>query len=536
MGARRPDNVVGGSGKRNRSQASTPGSGSKTTAHVWAAPPVTKSAGLKTSSPTRGTPSARTSSASTANPSPAGYQTPSHSVSDNMGVSNSFSSPAKLQNQLNAFLAEFVDDPAYFQAYQETKTGWEILFQICLRIHKGVIQKKIQLTPHFILLDKGQYWGEELLPLFAKWVALWLTDRKAGCEGVLARADRNAVEEAISKKLEKQAARQARENAAHASAEGRSLPSGAVSPLELSLQQITDKATTLEKFLLFPRLEEWVTPFRSLLTDYELKMLNHAVCWLHDLMPHVLSKVHRVGYGLLSETQLEHSGSTTAGAISSKSRRYLALPFVGKDTPSENSEFSHPDILIGFTTLSYGYYGLRYPDFVELMKTLKRDQLEQAGAPHHRRKAALMYVGWISKTKFATVRGARVRGFTADARWVEDVVKEKKSLRGSSSSASGSGGWATGGDHDDGPRRATGRATLTAGLTSPASTAQTPSGRNSPPKQGSSFVFGGPPQRTVQQRDENWPDLSFLGESDDDIQDTLEALWPLEMLDVGYGV
>ena len=39
----------------------------------------------------------------------------------------------------------------------------------------------------------------------------------------------------------------------------------------------------------------------------------------------------------------------------SRSRFKLAIPFVGKDVPSRASEFSHPDIVIGFTILAYRY-------------------------------------------------------------------------------------------------------------------------------------------------------------------------------------
>ena len=38
-----------------------------------------------------------------------------------------------------------------------------------------------------------------------------------------------------------------------------------------------------------------------------------------------------------------------------RSRKLTAVPFVGKDVPSRASEFSHPDIVIGFTILAYRY-------------------------------------------------------------------------------------------------------------------------------------------------------------------------------------
>ncbi|CAF2162823.1 unnamed protein product [Rotaria magnacalcarata] len=74
-------------------------------------------------------------------------------------------------------------------------------------------------------------------------------------------------------------------------------------------------------------------------------MLNSfllAKAWLsHELLYHVMSYRYRVEYGL-SETK----------------EKEIAIPFRGKDLPSENSEFSHPDIMMGFTILSYLYRGL----------------------------------------------------------------------------------------------------------------------------------------------------------------------------------
>ena len=45
----------------------------------------------------------------------------------------------------------------------------------------------------------------------------------------------------------------------------------------------------------------------------------------------------------------------------------LAVPFIGKDCPSDSSQFSHPDVVIGLTVLAYRYEGLRKKDFAKLM-------------------------------------------------------------------------------------------------------------------------------------------------------------------------
>lgn len=43
------------------------------------------------------------------------------------------------------------------------------------------------------------------------------------------------------------------------------------------------------------------------------------------------------------------------GVIVPRSRKFCAIPFVGKDVPSPASEFSFPDIVIGLTILAYRY-------------------------------------------------------------------------------------------------------------------------------------------------------------------------------------
>ena len=79
-------------------------------------------------------------------------------------------------------------------------------------------------------------------------------------------------------------------------------------------------------------------------------MLNLGNDWLSSLLPHVLSKINRVHYGLLSAHEVVQMAAI--GTLP-RSRRFLAVPFVGKDAPSLASEFAHPDIVIGLTMLSY---------------------------------------------------------------------------------------------------------------------------------------------------------------------------------------
>jgi hypothetical protein len=75
-------------------------------------------------------------------------------------------------------------------------------------------------------------------------------------------------------------------------------------------------------------------------------MLNLGYDWLHALLPHVLAKINRVHYGLLRPHELESMAKL--GTLP-RSRRFLAVPFVGKDAPSPSSEYAHPDVAIGLT-------------------------------------------------------------------------------------------------------------------------------------------------------------------------------------------
>ena len=79
------------------------------------------------------------------------------------------------------------------------------------------------------------------------------------------------------------------------------------------------------------------------------------------------------------------------------------MPFAGKDVPTKASEYAHPDVAIGLTTLAFRYEGLRRHDLVECLRKLKEEMGEQAG-PMSKRPACLTWVRWVE------LAGARVRG------------------------------------------------------------------------------------------------------------------------------
>ncbi|CAH0766046.1 unnamed protein product [Bemisia tabaci] len=75
--------------------------------------------------------------------------------------------------------------------------------------------------------------------------------------------------------------------------------------------------------------------------------------WLsHGILFHVFNAKYRVRYGL-------------------NLPKIIAIPFLGKDTPSLRSEFSHPDVMLGFTIISYLYEGLNPAQMQETLNKLR---------------------------------------------------------------------------------------------------------------------------------------------------------------------
>jgi len=72
----------------------------------------------------------------------------------------------------------------------------------------------------------------------------------------------------------------------------------------------------------------------------------------------------------------------------------LAVPFVGKDSPSQSSEFAHSEVLIGLTQLAYRYEGLREADCSVLLKEMKRSLMYEPGNPD-KRPSAIKFKSWL---------------------------------------------------------------------------------------------------------------------------------------------
>jgi hypothetical protein len=105
--------------------------------------------------------------------------------------------------------------------------------------------------------------------------------------------------------------------------------------------------------------------------------------WCQELLPHILSKQHRVHYGLTSYddiTVVEHPRLSPAFSITITSaegeERFLkAVPFLGKELPSPDSEFSSMDVTFGFTALSFMKQQLRLRDVCGLVAYMQKHAL-----------------------------------------------------------------------------------------------------------------------------------------------------------------
>ena len=256
------------------------------------------------------------------------------------------------------------------QAVMEVKhspTTIALLRKIELAVKRGVREQSLQRVPHLVLLDR-RFYREVLRPLLAEWMTVLLQ--------------------------------------------------------QLGLRVLTpDEAVHYLNGSPGNLLPNKLRDVRG--DNKQLKMLNLSFELLETIVPFVLSKVDRVSYGLLGskhQQQLERAddlvASVAAASPSSdplrtqshvpRKRRLLAVPFVGKDTPSRASEFSHPDVVISLTILAYRYEGLREGDFQYILHHLKQTMATQFG-PYHKREACRRYVAWVEGAG-AHVRGTPRRG------------------------------------------------------------------------------------------------------------------------------
>ena len=155
--------------------------------------------------------------------------------------------------------------------FKDSREAITLLQQISGVINRGIAEKHMQHTPHLVLLNKPFY-HRELKPLMARWQLLYLRNKRLPTVD-----DKYLLSYMIKGPIkDKQAA----------------------SAVEIALD------------------------------DEYMKMLNLSHDLLRNFLPHVMSKINRVSFGLLSKQDLKQALENTPNV--SLARRLAAIPFVGK--------------------------------------------------------------------------------------------------------------------------------------------------------------------------------------------------------------
>jgi hypothetical protein len=97
----------------------------------------------------------------------------------------------------------------------------------------------------------------------------------------------------------------------------------------------------------------WYTTLKLQNEDYLLALRGLLA---HRHLVHCLMRRHRVNYGIKRVNGIKR----------------MAVPFLAHDTPSDRSEFGHPDTAIVYTVLSYYYDGLTDEQVKQGFNTLFR--------------------------------------------------------------------------------------------------------------------------------------------------------------------
>ena len=162
------------------------------------------------------------------------------------------------------------------------------------------------------------------------------------------------------------------------------------------LKCIRTELLSLERTALSAELMSRVMPEHQ-------KLLNLAHDWLHTFLPHCLKKINRVSFGLLTEKECRQA--LIDDPRLPPSRLKLAVPFIGKDVPSQSSEFAHPDVILGLTVLAYRYSGIRRQDFNDIIDHMTSSFTREIG-PVHDRPSAKLYEKWV-KSAGGSIRGGK---------------------------------------------------------------------------------------------------------------------------------
>lgn len=182
--------------------------------------------------------------------------------------------------------------------------------------------------------------------------------------------------------------------------------------LAASMRAVRSEQESLRRIALAAKVMAYIS------SPTHKKLLNLTHDWLRTYLPHCLSKVNRVSFGLLSSE--ECNAALKEDPFAPRSRLALAVPFIGKDVPAKSAEFAHPDICLGLTVMAYRYSGLREGDFSDLIDALSSEFAHEIG-PARERPSSLRYESWVHAAG-GTVRGVASQPSKSPVAAVPDVA------------------------------------------------------------------------------------------------------------------
>eukprot|EP00756_Hemistasia_phaeocysticola_P010307 Hpha_TRINITY_DN15008_c2_g11::TRINITY_DN15008_c2_g11_i1::g.123864::m.123864 len=215
----------------------------------------------------------------------------------------------------------------------------DIMQEMANVLHRGREQGALQTKPHLVLLDT-EYYSQCMKPVLAKWLWMWFQAQHLtvlGEEKTVAFVGDAKARRAMADEVE-------------------------------------------------ARGDE--------VSGEDIQMLNLGHEWLHAFLPHILRKVDRVTFGIMTNEDMDRAKQRNPQMP--RSRLKLGIPFIGKDLPSDSSEFAHPDVVIGLTVLAYRYEGLRSGDFNEALGEVQARVSNEVGSWRHRRTNK-MYERWVDR-------------------------------------------------------------------------------------------------------------------------------------------
>ncbi|CUG86246.1 Hypothetical protein, putative, partial [Bodo saltans] len=204
------------------------------------------------------------------------------------------------------------DEPIFYihthrvtTAMKDSPQTHELLQRFKAKVKQGIASNALQEMPHLTLLNT-EFYEKELKPILAEWSNVFIK-----AQHFVGLTDAETIVY-IQRR-----------------------------PTLKDEPELVDKATKLD--------------------EDHIKMLNLTFEWLNCYLPHILQKIDRVSFGIMNNEDMRRAREDHPHMP--QSRYVTAIPFIGKDLPSQSSEFAHPDVVIGLTIMAYRYEGIRTMDF-----------------------------------------------------------------------------------------------------------------------------------------------------------------------------